>query len=204
MKIPSLKFLFPILIGVTAVLGCSSDDPSESAVGGTKIKVDEVALENLPDQESSKPSASNWEQQSVEGKYNPLNNDESWVILQKGTEPPSEGGYTMTKEPGTYICRQCNAQLYRAEHKFESHCGWPSFDDEIEGAVDRHLDADGVRVEIVCANCQGHLGHVFEGERLTKRNVRHCVNSISMKFIAKGRLVPPRIVSTQSPQPSEE
>ena len=134
------------------------------------------------------------EQASVVGKYNPLNESEAFVILGKGTEPRSLGGYTMTKDPGTYICRQCNAQLYHSDHKFESHCGWPSFDDEIEGAVDRHLDADGRRIEIVCANCQGHLGHVFEGERLTDKNLRHCVNSISMRFIPKGEEIPSRIV----------
>lgn len=127
-------------------------------------------------------------------KYNDLNDRESYVILNKGTEPPGDGGYTLTKEPGTYICRQCNAALYRSEHKFVSHCGWPSFDDEIDGAVERHPDADGYRVEIVCSNCQGHLGHVFEGERLTDKNIRHCVNSISMKFVPKGEELPAKIV----------
>src|SRR6056297_220357 len=118
----------------------------------------------------------------VIGPYNPLNEREAYVILHQGTEPPSDGGYTLTKDPGTYVCRQCNARLYRAEDKFISHCGWPSFDDEIKGAVERRPDADGYRVEIVCANCKGHLGHVFEGERMTAKNTRHCVNSISMKF----------------------
>ena len=126
--------------------------------------------------------------------YNKLNQREAYVILNQGTEPPGPGGYTMTKDPGTYICRQCNAQLYRAEDKFESHCGWPSFDDEIEGAVTRRVDADGYRVEIICSNCKGHLGHVFEGERMTAKNTRHCVNSISMKFIKKGQELPPKIV----------
>jgi methionine-R-sulfoxide reductase len=125
--------------------------------------------------------------------FNPLNDVEAYVILQKGTERPSNGGLTMTREPGTYVCRQCNAILFKSEHKFISHCGWPSFDDEVPGAVKRHPDADGYRVEIVCANCDGHLGHVFEGERLTKKNLRHCVNSISMRFIPEGQPVPDTI-----------
>lgn len=126
-------------------------------------------------------------------QYNPLNDEESHVILDQGTEPPGPGGYTHTKEPGTYICRQCNATLYNSDDKFDSHCGWPSFDDEIEGAVLRRPDADGRRVEIVCDNCKGHLGHVFEGERLTGKNTRHCVNSISMRFIAEGDTLPSTI-----------
>lgn len=134
------------------------------------------------------------DQATVYGDYNELNQREAYVILHQGTEPPGPGGYTMTKDPGTYICRQCNAQLYRAEDKFESHCGWPSFDDEIEGAVKRRRDADGVRVEILCNNCDGHLGHVFFGERFTAKNTRHCVNSISMKFIKEGDELPAMIV----------
>ena len=129
----------------------------------------------------------------VSGKYNPLDDQESYVILEKGTERPGDGGYTLTKDAGTYICRQCNAALYSSKHKFVSHCGWPSFDDEIEGAVERHPDSDGRRVEIVCANCQGHLGHVFEGERLTDKNIRHCVNSISMKLIPQDEELPAMI-----------
>ncbi len=136
-------------------------------------------------------------QPSVVGSYNKLNDQEAYVILHQGTEPPGPGGYTMTRDPGTYICRQCNAKLFHATDKFDSHCGWPSFDDEIEGAVLRRADADGSRTEIVCANCKGHLGHVFLGERLTKKNTRHCVNSISMKFIKEGDPVPDKIVTAE-------
>lgn len=134
------------------------------------------------------------EQTSIVGEYNRLNRQEAYVILHQGTEPPGPGGYTMTKDPGTYVCRQCNAALYRSDDKFESHCGWPSFDDEIEGAVTRRPDADGYRVEIICSNCGGHLGHVFEGEGFTRKNTRHCVNSISMRFIKKGEKLPAMIV----------
>ncbi|WP_442508804.1 methionine-R-sulfoxide reductase [Novipirellula sp. SH528] len=125
--------------------------------------------------------------------FNPLSEREAYVILHKGTERAGIGEYTDLKDPGTYICRQCNAQLYKSDSKFESHCGWPSFDDEIKGAVQRHLDADGERIEIVCSNCKGHLGHVFEGERFTAKNTRHCVNSISMRFVPQGKK-PPAVI----------
>lgn len=116
-------------------------------------------------------------------ELNKLTPEEQYVILKRGTERPFIGEYTNNKLPGTYLCRQCNTPLYNSKDKFESHCGWPSFDEEIAGAVRRLPDADGSRVEIVCANCQGHLGHVFTGEGFTQKNTRHCVNSISMKFI---------------------
>ncbi|MCH7730931.1 MAG: bifunctional methionine sulfoxide reductase B/A protein [Candidatus Marinimicrobia bacterium] len=126
--------------------------------------------------------------------YNKLTPEEEDVILQKGTERPYSGKYANQHETGIYTCKQCNVQLYRSEDKFDSHCGWPSFDNEIEGAVKRVPDADGVRTEIVCNNCGAHLGHVFLGERFTSKNTRHCINSISMNFVAADKVKTQRAV----------
>jgi methionine-R-sulfoxide reductase len=115
--------------------------------------------------------------------YNALSPEEKVVIEFKGTERPFTGKYDDFYEAGTYICRRCDAEVYRSVDKFDAHCGWPAFDKEVPGAVKHLPDPDGMRIEVECANCGGHLGHVFMGEGFTATNARHCINSISMKFM---------------------
>ncbi len=148
-----------LVLAMPAVIGQQSDSTSE----GKKMEMPPVIKNPMKD--------------------NKLTEFEQYVILKKGTERAGTGEYDEHFEKGTYICKQCNAPLYKSSSKFESHCGWPSFDDEIEGAVIRKPDPDGFRTEIICANCGAHLGHVFTGEHYTKKNTRHCVNSVSLKFI---------------------
>lgn len=118
-------------------------------------------------------------------KFRELTPGEKRVIVDKGTEIPFTGEYDSNFRPGIYVCKRCGAELYRSEDKFDAHCGWPSFDDEIKGAVKRVSDPDGTRTEIECARCGAHLGHVFLGEGMTPKSTRHCVNSISMLFIPR-------------------
>jgi peptide-methionine (R)-S-oxide reductase len=126
--------------------------------------------------------------------YNELTPSEERVLLHKGTERPFTGEYDDFYQPGTFICRRCNAPLFTSQSKFDAGCGWPAFDDSYPNALTRLRDADGYRVEIQCANCGGHLGHEFVGERLTAKNTRECVNSLSIRFVPEGRELPAVVI----------
>ena len=218
-----------VLCGLTAVFGCGQSSSVSFNTKTEKVALKPVANSPMTDNELGTDGKSNQAKSSDQSKstdstttntansektgdtetkklekkmpkFNELTAQESYVILTKGTERAFTGEYWQTKTPGTYICRRCNAPLYKSTDKFESDCGWPSFDDEIKGAVRRETDADGSRTEILCANCGGHLGHVFIGERFTKKNTRHCVNSLSMKLIAEGKELPEVVKSAEREQ----
>ncbi len=175
---------YPLLVGCTPATTIASS-PDASQPNASSNSSDKKETPSAP---KSLTTTSKLSKMNL--KFNELTEKEAEVILNKGTERPWIGELTDNKRKGTYICRRCNAPLYKSESKFDSHCGWPSFDDEIPGSVQRHADDDGRRTEIVCKNCEGHLGHVFLKEGYTAKNTRHCVNSISMKFIPEGKELP--------------
>lgn len=193
-----------LLVVLLLIAGCSdgtsslaltqADEPAAAAPAPAVPANPAASPQETSVEKSSNRNGGNIRLIQSEDQFNSLTPEEQRVILRKGTERAFVGEYTDWEVKGTYICRRCNAALYKSDSKFHSGCGWPSFDDELDGAVKRIPDIDGLRTEIVCANCEGHLGHVFIGERFTEKDTRHCVNSISMKFVPEGQRLPPTLV----------
>ncbi len=191
-----MKLQIPVLLGFAFILAFGftasilAFDPPKTSDGSAASKSGDGAKDKPAKEDQVKKSTALSKAKKMSDPFNKLTKEEADVIIRKGTEARNKG-YTNSKVVGTYICKRCNAPLYNSTGKFESDCGWPAFDDEIKGSVKRQRDADGSgRIEIVCQNCDGHLGHVFLGEQLTAKNTRHCVNSISIKLIPKGKDLP--------------